>query len=174
MSAEGQHHVDPSDSFGKIVGLQAAILAVCLSIFTIYAHRAHTETIAAGNEASNAWSHYQAKRIRDYQLEMNTDLIRLLAQSNPESGKIIEGYTHQRDKYSQELGDIKKGAEKKAREGELAHHKAWYFDLSEAVLEIALVLTSLYFLSHKKLFPVLGLLLGLAGIVVGTFGLLLH
>ena len=170
MSTES-HHVDPNDSLGKKVGAQAAILAVLLSVFTICAHRAHTETIAMGNEATNEWAHYQAKRIREYQLEMNTDLLRLTAPNNPETAKTIAGYAKQRAKYSQELDEIKKTAEERVKEGALAHRKASYFDLSEGVLEIALVLSSLYFLSHKKLFPFLGLSLGAGGIVVGLLGL---
>jgi len=173
MSTEG-HPVEATDSFGKRVGVQAAVLAVLLSAFTICAHRAHTETIVMGNEASNEWSHYQAKRIREYQLEMNSDLLKLTAPNNSETGKTIADYTKQRVQYNQELSEIKKNAEEKVKEGTLAHRRASYFDLSEGLLEIALVLSSLYFLSHKKLFPFSGLLLGAGGVVVGLLGLLLH
>ena len=168
------HHVDSNDAFGKKVGLQAASLAVLLSLFTICAHRAHTETIVTGNESSNDWAHYQAKRIRDYQLEMNTDVLKLAAPKNSETEKTVEDYARQRAKYRQELDEIKKDAEEKVQKGAVAHRKAWYFDLSEGMLEISLVLSSLYFLSHKKLFPLLGLLLGGVGTVVGLLGLLLR
>ncbi len=174
MSVEGTHHVDSNDSFGKKVGLQAAVLAVLLSIFTIYAHRAHTETIVMENEASNQWSHYQAKRIRDYQLQMNSDLLKLVAAKNPETERTLTDYSRKRSEYGRELDDIKKSAEEKTHEGGAAHRKALYFDLSEGVLEISLVLSSLYFLSHKELFPAIGLLFGLAATVVGVFGLILH
>ena len=76
-------------------------------------------------------------------------------------------------RYDKELNEIKKTAEEKVKEGALAHRRAGYFDLSEGLLEIALVLSSLYFLSHKKLFPFLGLFLGAGGIVVGLLGLLI-
>ena len=172
---EGAHHaVDHNDSFGKKVGVQTAILAVFLSVFTICAHRAHTKTIIKGNESSNRWAHYQAKRSRDFQLEMNTDLLKLAAPKGPEVDKVLADYAKQRAKYGEELEGIKKEAEKDAQEGESAHHKALYFDLSEGVLEIGLVLSSLYFLSHKKFFPILGLAAGLAGLVAGAYAFLVH
>lgn len=168
--SEGHVHVDAGDSFGKKVGLLAAVLAVFLSGFTISAHRAHTNTILLTNEASDQWAHYQAKRIRDYQLEMNSDLLKLAAAQNPDTPKMLADYARQRSKYKTELEAIKADAESKAHASEVAHHRAMCFDLAEGVLEIALVLSSLYFLSHKKFFPGLGLAFGLIGLAVGLSG----
>jgi len=39
------------------------------------AHRAHTDTIYAGNKSNQWLGAYQSKRIRAYQIEMNTGLI---------------------------------------------------------------------------------------------------
>ncbi len=175
MSIEVEaHHLASNDSFGKMIGTQTAILAVLLSIFTIFSHQAHTETIVLGNEASNQWSHYQAKRIRDYQLEMNIKLLQLTAPGTQETKNTIAEYSQQSVVYKKELAEIKTEAERKVEEGGLAHRKAGYFDLSEGFLEIAMILSSLYFLSRKKFFPMLGLLLGIAGTVIGVLGLLLH
>lgn len=170
----GSHQVDPHDTFGQKAGLQTAVLAVLLSTFTILSHRAHTDTIMTGNEASNEWSHYQAKRIRDYQLQMSTDLIRLNAAGNPAAEKTLAGYAAQSAKYKSELEEIKKTAEEKAKASETSHHRASFFDLSEGVLDIALVITSLYFLSHKKMFPYLGLILGIAGTAAGLLAFSIH
>ena len=175
MSVEVEsHHVDAKDTFGKMTALQTAILAVLLSVFTIYSHRAHTETIMLGNETTNQWSHYQAKRIRDYQLEMNTGLVKLLAPNSTESAKILEDYAKQKEKYSKDLEEIKKEGDDLVVKEKLVHRKAGYFDLAEGLLEIAMILSSLYFLTHKRLFPIMGLLLGASGVVVGVLGYLLH
>lgn len=168
------HQIDHRDSFGKRVAVQTAMLGVLLSIFTICAHRAHTETIAMKNEESNRWSYYQAKRIRDHQIEMNADLLRRAVAPNAETEKLVAKYEQQRVTYRQELADIKKDAEEKAHKGAIAHHKAWYFDLAEGVLEISMVLSSLYFLSRRKLFPAMGLAGGVAGLVLGVIGMLTH
>jgi len=47
------------------------------------------------------------------------------------------------------------------------------FDLGEGLLELGLVLSSLYFLSKRKFFPLFGALAALAGTIVGLSGVLL-
>jgi hypothetical protein len=47
------------------------------------------------------------------------------------------------------------------------------FDFGEGLLEIALVLSSLYFISRKMLFPVIGIVAGIAGAVMAASALLL-
>lgn len=164
------HSTAHHDSFGKAVGILTAILAVMLSVFTISAHRAHTNTIILQNSANDAWSRYQAKRIRDYQLEMSMDLLKILAPSNPDASKTMKDYNTKRDQYTKDLSDIKTDAEFKVHDSEVTEIKAQYFDLAEGVLEISLVMSSLYFIARKKLFPVFGLVFGLMGIIVGTVG----
>ena len=44
--------------------------------------------------------------------------------------------------------------------------------MGEGLLEIALVLSSLYFIARKMLFPVVGLIAGLAGLGVAAVGFL--
>ena len=150
MSSESHHaHIDPQDSFAKIVGLLAACFAVLLSIFTISAHRAHTETIMMQDEATDQWSYYQAKRIRDYQLEMNGDLLKVLAASHPDTAKLTVAYHKKREEYKNELDDIKKKAEEKGLEGQNYQKRALRFDLAEGTLEISLVMSSLYFIARN-------------------------
>jgi len=169
-----EHHADPNDSFGKIIGIQTALLAMFLSIFTILAHQTTTEAIILVNDSSNQWSHYQAKRIREYQVGLNEELLKLMAPNSAEVAKTITSYDQQQSKYKKELEDIKSDADKTEQEGKLVHHKTGFFELAEALLEISMILSSLYFLSHKKLFPILGLLLGVSGGIIGILGLMLH
>ena len=168
------HHHHPQDKHSKFIGLQTALIAILLTITTILAHRAHTDTIMYANESSNTWSHYQSKRIRAYQVEMNSGLVKLLATNNPQAAAVLEGYHQQSDKYQEELQDIKKEAEEKAKEQELAHHKASFFDLAEGIIEVAMILSSLYFLTQQLIFPNLGLILALAGVVIAVWGIIIH
>ena len=135
------HHPAAHDKAGKFIGLQTAVIAMLLSIVTIMSHRAHTDTIIYGNESSNEWSHYQAKRIRAYQVEMNATMVKLLAPSNPEVTKALTDYTKQSEKYKSELEEIKTNAEEKAKEEEIIHHKASFYDLAEGILEVAMILS---------------------------------
>lgn len=163
-------HIDTNDKYGKFVGTLAAILAVLLSIFTISAHRAHTESIELQNETNDQWAQYQAKRIRDYQLEMNGNLLKVIASKNPDTQKMLESYAKKHDEYVKELNDIKNEARVSADKNKMTQKKALYFDLSEGVLEISLVMSSLYFISRKKLFPLFGLLFGILGVITGIMG----
>ncbi|MDR3478462.1 MAG: DUF4337 domain-containing protein [Gammaproteobacteria bacterium] len=173
MSEGHELHVDPHDSYGKRVGAQAAILAVLLSVFTICAHRAHTETIVLQNDSNDQWSQYQAKRIRDYQLEMNLDILKVVGATSPESTSLTKAYATKHEEYRKELEELKNDAKIVGAKSMLSEKKAMYFDFAEGVLEISLVMSSLYFLSHKKMFPRFGLLFGLVGALAGFLGLLL-
>lgn len=172
--AEGSEiHIDENDPYGKKIGLLAAILAVMLSVFTISAHRAHTETIELQNETNDLWSHYQSKRIREYQTELNQELVTVVAPPSPEKTKLIDEYTKQNAKYKTDLDEIKNDADTSAARNVTVQKKALHYDFAEGILEISLIMTSLYFISRKKLFPIFGMLFGLIGTVIGVLGLML-
>ena len=172
--AEGSElHIDENDSFGKKIGILAAVLAVLLSFFTISAHRSHTESIELQNETNDLWSHYQAKRIRSYQLELNTDLLSVISSATPEKSKLIKNYNDKQTQYKKDIEEIKKDAEASTKKNMTVQKKALYFDFAEGILEISLILSSLYFISHKKLFPYLGMLFGCLGTLIGVIGCLL-
>ena len=168
------HHHEAGDSFGKLIGIQTALLAIFLSIFTILSNQATTESIILVNKASDQWAYYQAKRIRDSQLELNVKLLQILAPGNTQSTATISDYSKLENKYEKELAVIKSEADNLDNEGKLTHQKTSFFELAEGLLEISMILSSLYFLSHKKLFPILGLFLGLSGCIIGVLGLLQH
>ena len=172
MSTE-THHIDSNDEYGKKIGILAAVLAVLLSLFTINAHRAHTETIIAQNKSNDQWAFYQSKRIRDYQLQLNSDALQLTAMKNPNAAKLIASYNEKHKEYIKEMNEIKKEAIVKDQESAHMQKKASYYDFAEGVLEIALVMSSLYFISRKKFFPRIGLIFAVAGTLIGTTGLLL-
>jgi len=173
MAEGAELHIDENDSLGKKIGVLAAILAVLLSLFTISAHRAHTETIELQNETNDLWSYYQAKRIRSYQLEMNSDLLEVISSANPEKTKLIKNYADKQTQYKKDLEELKKEAEISTQKDLIIQKKALYFDFAEGILEISLILSSLYFISHKKLFPNLGFIFGCIGTVVGVIGFML-
>ena len=52
----------------------------------------------------------------------------------------------------------------------MVEHKALRFDFGEGLLEIGLVLTSLYFISKKMLFPGIGIVAAVMGIAAAVSG----
>jgi hypothetical protein len=164
---EGHEGHDP---MGQRVGVMAAMLAVLLAIVTIASHRTHTEAIISRSEANDKWQQYQSTRVKFHSLELGEDLIATLAPANAE--KKLQEYEKNKSKYEEKGKDIMKEAQEKEQETRHAEAKALNYDVGEGLLEIALVLSSLYFIAHKKLFPAVGLVAGLAGVAIAIAGYL--
>jgi hypothetical protein len=160
------------DVTGKKVGLLAALLAIGLTLVTIASHRTHTHGIVSRSEANDLWSYYQSKKIKHHSLELGIDLITAQGLKGEAAEKMLQRYGAERERYEHEAKEIKEKAEQKEKESEHAEHRALRFDLAEGLFEIGLVMSSLYFLARKRLFPTIGLLGGIAGTVLALLGFL--
>ena len=161
---EGEHH----DPIGQRVGIMAAVLAVLLAVVTIASHRTHTEAIISRSAANDAWAHYQSTRVKFHSLELGEDLISALAPIKGE-GKLAE-YRKSKEKYDEQGKEIQGEAREKESETKAAEARALRYDIGEGLLEIALVLSSLYFIAHKMLFPAVGIAAGIAGLAIAISG----
>ncbi len=168
---ETGHTADP---FGQKVGVLAAGLAVLLAMATIESHRTHTRAVVLKSEANDQWSYYQSKRIKSHTIELGKDLVALLGGAAPAASETLRRYEAEHRKYEDEAKEVQREARKHDAECALAEREAFRFDLGEGFLELALVLSSLYFISRKRFFPVLGILAGTLGTVVAASGLLLR
>jgi hypothetical protein len=162
-----------ADPRGQKVGVLAAVLAVALAVVTIASHRAHTDAVLLKTEANDRWSFYQSKRIKLHSLELGEQLVALLGAKNAETAKAIESFRTDRTRYENDSKQVQEEAQSKEGEAARIERRALRFDIGEGLLEIALVLTSLYFISRKMLFPVIGILAGTAGSVIAILGLVL-
>ena len=162
-----------SDPLGQKVGVLAAVLAVCLAVVSIQSHRAHTTAVVERSEANDKWSQYQSNRIKFHSLELGVDLLNGLGLDKPGAEKIIARYETQEKKYEEESKKVKDEATEKEEETRHTEDRALRYDLGEGMLEIGVVMASLYFISRKKLFPVISLIFGVSGIVVAITGVLL-
>lgn len=165
---ESEHEID---SAGQKVGLQAAIMAVFLALVTIASHRAHTEAVILRTEANDRWQYYQSRRIKYHSLELGEDLIAALGAKNETTEKVLERYRVEKDRYQNEGKEIQQEARKIEHEAKRAEQRAQRYDFGEGLLEIGLVLTSLFFISRKKLFPIVGLAAGIIGLAIALTGL---
>jgi len=170
VHTETEGIVDPR---GQKVGVLAAVLAVGLAVVTIASHRAHTEGVLLKTEANDRWSFYQSKRIKLHSLELGEQLVSVLGTKSPETAKAVEDFRRERARYDGESKEVMQEAQKKEAEASRVERRALRFDIGEGLLEIALVLTSLYFISRKMLFPVIGIIGGIAGIIMAIAGLTL-
>jgi hypothetical protein len=78
-----------------------------------------------------------------------------------------------RDKYADDAKEIMKEAQAKDVKSEIEENRALRFDIGEGLLELGLVLCSLYFLARRSFFPILGVIAAISGIALGISGWLL-
>jgi hypothetical protein len=166
---EGEHNLDP---MGQKVGVLAALLAVVLAIVTIASHRTHTEAIMQKSAANDAWAHYQSTRVKYHNLELGQSLIGALGVRGEATEKLVATYGVEKKDYEARGRKIEEEAQRDDHGAEAAEHRALRYDLGEGLLEIALVLSSLYFISRKRMFPVIGVIAGIAGAAIAITGLL--
>jgi cell division protein FtsN len=168
---EIHHEGHVPDRTGQRVGILAAVLAVCLAVVTIESHRTHTEAIIRKSESNDEWQHYQSSRLKYHNLELGERLTGILAATNPAAKDGLAEYRAEKQKYEAQGKELRERAREKAAESEAAERRALHYDFGEGLLEIALVLTSLYFIARKMLFPVIGVIAGLAGVAVAITGI---
>ncbi len=144
-----------------------------LAIVTIASHRAHTAAVVHKTEANDAWSYFQAKKIREHTASVAATLVQVLGNDGPKAQAAEQQFQTDRSKYAADAADILKDATEKDKETKLTEAQALRFDLGEGFLELGLVLSSLYFLSKKRLFPALGVTAAVIGAACGAAGFLL-
>jgi hypothetical protein len=163
-----EHAADP---YTRRVGVLVGVVGILLSVVTIASHRAHTGAVIHRTESNDQWAFYQAKKIREYTSDVALTVLQSLG-SDPAK---TEGPTHKlqaaRDKYAADAEKIQDDARAKEEESRVEEHRALRYDIGEGLLELGLVLCSLYFLARKTLFPVFGVLASIAGTAMAIWGL---
>jgi hypothetical protein len=170
LEVKPEHADDPNT---RRVGILVGVVGIFLSVVTIASHRAHTDAVIHRTESNDQWGYYQAKKIRENTEEVALSLMTALG-TDPAK---IETVTHKleaaRAKYASDAEKIQEEARAKDDETKKEEHRALYFDIGEGLLELGLVLCSLYFLARKAFFPIFGVLSSIAGASMGIMGFLL-
>jgi hypothetical protein len=91
----------------------------------------------------------------------------------PAADKIMERYEKNKEKYNEEGKDIQKDALSLEDRTKVLEERALKYDFGEGLLEIGLILTSLYFISKSKMFPTVGLIASIGGIAMALMGFLM-
>jgi Domain of unknown function (DUF4337) len=162
-AAEGHHHLA---GFNMQVALSTAVLAVVAALAALFAGHAANEAVLEQIKASDTWSHYQSKSIKDTVLSSKMALLVAL-------GKTIEGKDAQKQvEYQHDMDKIKEEAE--AKEAESAQHMHRHVILSRGVtlFQIAIALSAIAVLTKKRALWLGSLALGLIGAFFFVGGLL--
>ena len=176
-----------SDRFKQRAAIVIAFFAMCLAITSLGGSNAAKEAFNNNILASNFYSFFQAKNIRQTSYQLAGDELELAWLRNPalpaDSRKALQDklnfYRETVKRYESEpdTREGKKELLERARQHEALRDRALkqdpYFDYAEALLQIAIVLTSVAIVANLLWLSYLGGALGLAGLLLSLNGFLL-
>jgi hypothetical protein len=160
-------HEHSNDEFGRRVGVAVGIIGIILAAVTILSHRAHTAAVIERTAANDQWSFYQSKKLRQHLADIGSSLATGLATDPARVQTLVEKLDKDKERYAHESEDIQKKAEEKEQSSAHEEARAVRFDIGEGLLELGMVLSSLYFLSKRRFFPIIGGLAAIAGTACG-------
>jgi hypothetical protein len=169
---------DTQSENNKWVGVYIGLLAVVLAICNVGGANAAKDATRAHIEGANTWAFFQAKNIRRTAINMAADELelQLLAQPSmaPETRKAFEAkikeYRTTSDRLTKDpergegLDELFLKAKAFEADRDVALRKDPYFDWSQALLQIAIVLASIHLIIGNSM--LLGLSRGLAALGV--------
>ena len=104
---------------------------------------------------------------------MGETLLAVLEAKGPAADAMRSDYAAQKQKYEKQANEIQADAQKQDELADSDESRGLRFDIGEGLLEIGLVLSSLFFISKKAMFPAMGLIAGVTGSAIAITGLLM-
>jgi hypothetical protein len=153
------------------------VIAVLVAVTTVLGHRTHTDAVLNQAWASDKWNEYQAVKVRSSDVAEAQKLRSIFTLADKDKIAKAEKDTaddaeHQK-KWAEDLPNLKKEAEEFEAEVRLSEHRADYYDLGEALLEIGLVVSSVTLLTRSKIYWYLGIVASIAGVIAVGLGMVL-
>jgi len=168
-------HEHAGDPFAKGVSVMVGVIGIVLAFVTIASHRAHTAAVIHRTEANDQWSFYEAKKEREHLMDVAASLLGVVQVAQADKAKALgDRYGKERDRYASEATQLQQDANARVAESDREEARGLRLDLGEGLLELGLVLTSLYFLARQRLFPVIGLVAAAGGAVVAALSFLVR
>ena len=169
------HHLHEDHPLVLPVSITISIMAVFVAGVSLLGHRAHTEGLRLETEAASRWAQYQAKSVRLHEAQGFSDVVKLVAPLNKESGEgLKEKYAKEVEHYEADKVDVSKEAKDLEDKRDLTIREADRFDGGEALLEIGLVICSITLLTKRKGFWLAGVLIAAVGLTLAATGFFLH
>jgi hypothetical protein len=165
--------------FSRRVALVTAIFAVVLAIAALGGNHVMKEMLLAQQQSSDQWAFYQAKVIREHlyrgqKLRLEADLAERDATLKPAAREKLEGLLkkleEEEKRYNAEKKDIEKDAKKLEALRDSFQARDPYFLVAEALLQIAIVMSSVSILARSRLIFSFSLVLAVVGAVLTANG----
>jgi len=166
---------DPANAWTKWVGLSTTILAVAAVLATLKDTSFTTQTQLATVLASNNWSYFNAKSLKQTARETEREIITTLAASalNEEAKTIalasIEKAKSEIVRYESEKAEIKHEAEIMDAKAKYYQNRGNYSSTTILFLQISIMLSAIAGLMKQKTFWMIGLAAGAIGAALLIF-----
>ena len=159
------------NTFTKRVALTTALFAVVLAIASLGGNNAMKHMLLAQQQASDQWTFYQAKAIREHQYRIQKLRLELeLAQSaglKPELREryeaLLGSFGDEEKRYAVEKKEIEQEAKRLEHERDVNRAKDPYFDFAEVLMQIAIVMASISILAGSRPVFVFSILVAVVG-----------
>jgi len=147
------------NTFTKKVALLTAFFAVLLAICSLGGNNATKEMLLAQQRASDQWSFYQSKVMREhlYGIEKSRIEVQLIERKDAMKPDALKQYqvllgkaAEQEARYAVEKKEIEQEAKKLDLERDINRAKDPYFDYGEVMLQIAIVMSSISIISLSR------------------------
>jgi len=161
-----EHAEHGQESELRPVAFTMSLLAVLVAVMTVLGHRTHTEALLYTINKTDMWNEYQAQRIRSTDTGNTADLMSVLTVADKEGAAADKKkYADHQEKWNSDFERDKEKAKEFEEQFEKAEVRANRFDLSETLLEIGLVITSVTLLTRSRIYWYLGMVFSLGGIL---------
>jgi hypothetical protein len=177
-------HNDENNAFKSKAALMVSIFAMVLAVSNIGSSNASGEATEQNILASNVYSFFQAKNIRQTQFKLSADNLeislanqdKLTPAAKAVVEKKIEAYKKTIERYESEpeTGEGKKELLLKAKEHEKRRDKALlkdpWFDYAEGLLQVSIVLASVAIVTSTPVLLIGSMTLGVLGSIATLNG----
>lgn len=168
-------HQGNADARLKPVSASMSILAVLVAVVSLMGARIHADAMLAETRATDQWSQYQAKAIRERSYEVFLDQLTVFAvQDSGRAAEVKAKYSKEITRYTGELKDIQTQATATQNQVDALEHRSNWFDIGEVLLETSLVVCSITILTQKRTYWYLGLAAGGGGFLIAAVGFFVH
>jgi uncharacterized protein DUF4337 len=152
----------------KRIGVTMAIIAVLLAIITMVGHRRHTEEVVLQTRVADQWAFYQSRNIRAQMYAADAKLAMLVPNGRDLGAEFVKESEEQKNG----ADELRREAERLDDETRKTAKNASYFDYSEVLVEISIVLCSITLLTRNHRFWAISFVSTSAGILLALFGAL--
>jgi hypothetical protein len=158
-----------TEKLSTLIAITTVVLAVCATLASFKAAGYGNRMVLAQNQASDQWTYYQAKSIKETTYQIQRDILALTMQQSgqPElyKPKIAE-YEKEVARYKQEKSEISKEAQMREKERDAAKSLNASFGQSLIFLQVGILLSSLASIHKSVHYWAMGVTGGTIGAVM--------